>query len=637
MATKTDITLNTRVAQQTEATADRIRSTQLAFMRVESAEGENLEEIHESFKSYKADSWPEDKKRIRESEDKPTHDIARFPNIVDVPFEKDDFQTATFLNLHHQYNRHRKNSFLDQKDTQVFKDGLISGRSHREYALRPNKQDGSFDIVRIERPADEIFIERPFREIDASDSPGHFHVQWKTPDWLKNRYKGKEIDWSGLEIRTKDTIPDRVEETHVLDEYLYPSDERSEPFFDKEKLLVRMIRYWKKRYRTVFRVANLVNPRTVEDANLGIFRSRSEAFQFAIEFLGRIGGEINEQAVDDMITPEEEEYFSYHVISGRVELEWVKDWGDFVPIQHFFPYFANGTYHSLWNRLKDEIQGLNFLWSKLVERLGKIGWQPLLMEEDALAEGQNVTTGMKAWRDGKMVLLASGALNKGKVKIDQDHSLQAIGPYITMIQFMFQNLNEKSGANDPFRGVSPGANTAGIAIERLQQKGAAVVEPIFDNFRSFQRDDIYMEIEMLKRAYLKRPLFTILKMERIIGGATDEDSQDFLQSLQEGKITTAQGERDIDIEKILNLIGVVEYDISISQVAATASLRIASLQAIAQVVGATGIPVPPEVVIELSDFIPPEVKQKWLKGLQNMQVPTGETQPQNNNSFNLGV
>lgn len=645
----TKVDLNPEVSKGTyDNKRERIRETQDRFIRCEDSYEDELKDISDAFRAYvEVDEWPADKKKKREGEGKPTTDVARFTNVVDVlsgnqiirrsqgravAFEKDDLLTADFVNIYLQYRRQKQE--IDHLDSDLFRNGALASRSHREFYLKPNSKDGSMEVYCEERPPDEIFIEKPFRKYDASDALNTFHAQWLSVDTVKAMYGLSDEEAKDLETRQFDEGITMTESTHAAgDEYSYPSDKQPDKFYDREIRQVRLIRRWKKWNKTIFRVVNLINPRSLAEANIGEFDNKQEAMEAAAQFLEQIGQQVTEDQLRDMIDRDTKEAYSYHVISGRVELEWIEEAGDFVPIRHFFGYWVNGKASGLWKRTRDEIISLNFLWNKLIERLGTVGWMPLLLEDDALSEGTQMETALQNWRDMKVVSLAPGAIAKNKVKVEQDHSLQAIGPYISIVEFLTNNLEQKVGANDAFQGIAPGANTAGIAIERLQQRGAAVVEPLMDNFKRFQRASDKMEIMMLNRAYKQRPLHTVVKIERIVGGMIDGTLDGGLKAFGQALNEGSTGDADISIQRILDALDAMDYDIRIDSQAASPSLRIAGLQAMAQLAPVVQVPVPPEIGIELFDFLPEQLKRKWMealaaRGLVLSELPMQQPQPQ---------
>lgn len=627
--------INTKIEDKLVGSAKekRIRLTQRDFKKAVSDDETSQTEVKEGVKAYESNSWPEDIKTEREELKKPVGDIARFPNIVDVisgnqrqgrtemsafAFERDDFRTAEFANAYLKYRRQKQP--LQHENSLGFQNGIITSRAHWEYFLKFNQKDGSLETIRVERPADEVYLERPFREYDGSDSPSTFHVQWTSIEQLEVIY-GK-VDKTKLEVRARESEERRVEKTHLEDEYMFPSDSDPDLFFNKETEQVRLIRRWQRRFKNVFRVWR-PDADSLDNASLGVFDTKAEAKKEASKYLR--ASNIKNVNSDDMISEEEKEFFSYHVISGRLELEWQEEWGDFVPFVHFWCYWANGKSHGLWGRLKDETQHLNFLFAKLEERLGKIGWMPLLLEEDALSEGTDFETAMEHWRDGSGVELASGAISRNKVKVEQDQSLQSIGPYVALVQFFFDNMERKVGATNAFQGESPGANTAGIAIEKLQSKASAVVEPVFDNFRRSLKMDAQIEIKMLDRAFQKRRFFTTMKMERVLGGmierAPEKDPlQDFGAQLQEGTISIpgSPEKQTFDVATILEKMALIEYDINIDETLSTQSLGISILQTIAQL--GEVLPAPPDVLIDLLGFagIPTSIVERW-----KAQIPQG--------------
>ena len=190
----------------------RIAATQKMFVREISEQEGNLEKEERSYNAYFSDSWEKDIKQQRERRKLPVSDVARFASIVDTisgserqnrtdihvfPFEMDDQVTADTLNLYLKY-RNRKESQWHENSL-AYLNAIISRRSHYEFFLRNNPKDGSLETVRIQRPAAEVFIQKPFTDVTAKDSKGTIHAQWIHLDEIKRQFKNKIKDVSLLD------------------------------------------------------------------------------------------------------------------------------------------------------------------------------------------------------------------------------------------------------------------------------------------------------------------------------------------------------------------------------------------------------------------------------------------------------
>lgn len=628
----------------------RVARTQKMFVRTVSEYNEQIKAEKQSYDSYFSDSWNTEIKQKREAKDLPVSDVARFSSVVDTvsgaerqartdirvfPFEKDDQLTADVANLYLKY-RNRKESQWHE-DSLTFINAIVSKRAHYEFFLRNNPNDGSLETVRIQRPASEVFIQKPFRDITASDSKGTFHAQWVHLDELKKQFKGKIPDVSLLDFTPQERKP-TLEISHLLDAYDFPDRKNRDLFFNRDKKMVRVIRWWERRKKNIFRILNPI-PNSFDEILIGTEDSRQKAIQRAIAFMNErpevaidvisnnfieVNGERIVEATsenieiiaNEIIEEQIKDVYSLHVISGRVELGWTEEWGDFLPWTHLFCYFVDGRAGGLHERIKDLIQEVNFIHAKLMERLGTIGKMPMVIEESATDMEDDA---IKAnFEDGGVIWVKDGARNRRAIDILEDKTLSSIPAFIGLEESLNNTIKELTGANDPLQGRSPGANTAGIAIELLQRKGSALIAPILDNFKRFKMESARMEVNMLLRAHELRPNWTSMKLSRIVGGmipqsgGEQEPLANMLKSVDE---ITKEGDDNgvvVLINRILNLMKTMEYDFTIDEQITTPTVRMTILQMLSNIARVLGIPIDPSVIIEMTE-LPQKVKDRLLQ------------------------
>lgn len=630
---------------------ERIKKTQSSFIREYAEQNKDMQREEKSYDAYFSDSWETDIKKQREAANLPVSDVARFASIVDTisgnerqnrsdvsvfPFENDDQQTADVANLYLKY-RNRKESQWHE-DSLAFINAIISKRAHYEYFLRNNPHDGSLETVRILRPASEVLVQKPFREITARDSKGTFHFQWVYVDDLKNQYKGKipveMLDYTPRERRPKTEI------THLLDAYDFPDDQpdNRSMFYDGNRRMVRVIRHWRRYKKSIYRVLN-PSPINFNDILVTTEDSRRDALfaasnmlaerpELALEIIqntriavdGERITEVTNRNVEivaaEMIEEQFKDVYSYQAISGRVELEHKDEWGDFLPWTHLFCYFADGKAGGLYDRIKDLIQEVNFIHAKLMQRLGTMGKMPIVMEEGVTKMKDDAVR--QAFEDGGVIWVEEGAIGSRRYDVLEDKTLNSIPPYLTLEESLNNTMKELTGANDPLQGRSPGANTAGIAIELLQRSGTALIAPMQDNFKRFKMENSRMEILMLVRAYELRPNWTSMKMLRVVGGMIQGDQSQFQklqQVLQETDELTKDGDEQgmiVLMSRILKRMRSMEYDFTMEETVQSPTIRMMTLQMLANTARTLGFAIPPNTIINMTE-LPQKVKDEMVR------------------------
>jgi len=628
---------------------DRVAKVQKAFVREVGEYSEQAEEEEESYRAYFSDSWKTDIKTKREARGLPVSDVARFASVVDTisgnerqnrtdthifPFERDDQLTADVGNLYLKYRNRKEQQW--HADSLAFINAIVSKRAHYEFFLRNNPKDGSLETIRVLRPASEVYVQKPFRDITASDSIGTFHAQWVFVEDVIKQYKEKVKTLGLLDFTPQDRKP-RNEITHLLDAYDFPDLKNNDYFFNKEKTMVRVIRYWRRHRKPIYQIIN-PNPASFKDILIGSEGSKSKAIEKAIAFIAErpeiaIGylqmsplvvdneviNELNDKTIEyvakEFIEEQFKDVYSFHAISGRVELEYEEEYGDFIPWTHMFCYFVDGRAGGLHERIKDLIQEVNFIHAKLMQRLGTMGKMPLGIEEDATEMKPDVIK--QNYEDGGIIIFKPDAIRKNKFHAFEDKTLSSIPAYITLEESLNNTIKELTGANDPLQGRSPGANTAGIAIELLQRTGSALIAPTLDNYKRFKMENARMEVEMLLRAYKLRPQLTAYKLVRVVGAMLNLPGQQqskLAEVMQQVDQTTEEGDELGMVTFMLSLLERMrgmEYDFTIDEFIHSPSLRFAQLQQLSTMASSLAFPVDPSAIIESME-LPQQLKDRLL-------------------------
>ena len=237
---------------------DRTVFVQDAFVKEVKDYSGQLEQEEDAHKAYFSDSWKTKVKQARTDKGLPVSDVARFASIVDTisgnerqnrtdvtvhPFEKNDQTLADLANNYLKY-RNRKGSQWHENSL-AFINAIISRRAHYEFYLRNNTNDGSLETVRVQRPASDVFVQRPFRDITGADSKGTIHAQWVYVDDLVRQFKNKIPNIHMLDTQ-HDSGRMQTEISHLLDSYDFPDKKEDKLFFKRNRKMVRTLRWWRR-------------------------------------------------------------------------------------------------------------------------------------------------------------------------------------------------------------------------------------------------------------------------------------------------------------------------------------------------------------------------------------------------------
>lgn len=601
---------------------ERIRESQYLFVDTIGRMEEELNEIDQAERAYFGDAWPQSVRRERDASRLPTTDINEFAPKVDLisgnqrqsrresrlmSFESDDERKSDLFGLWLKYVNRKNNGWY--YDSEMFQNGLIVGRCHKEYYW-DFSADPFGELKFIVWPADEILIDPDFTDYNTLDGDAkyRFHIQWIEPRQLARKYKGHDLDWTGIEY-----VGDRHEHQtrrHLTkdqdDRYDFPSD-RKPSLFWKERRWVRLIRLWRYDYKPVFRILD-ANAPTPEMVHVGDFDTKREAELFFLKMVA-LGRPIE----GFQIIAEQVRYCSYHVFSGRTEIEWQPDIGNFWPWVDFFAIKVNGKVTGLWNRAKDRQQWINYLHSKLLERLGRIGHQPIFIEEGITVDKLNIS---QALRDGQPIVVREGTLSKGTLPfhIVEDKSLSSIGPLVSLEESHKNDMKSATGAGDVQSGRAPGSVTAASAFALLNEQGAKILQMYTDNIKMTQAINVKLQLLMLYQMYKQRPNLIKMKLRRILGGMLKQEADQGVKEFFE--------DREVDLDSLLMSLGQMDYDIHESEAAGGAFERAMQLQELQLLRNGFGVMVPPETAIDAMSSLPVHTKDMLKRGVQQvMQNP----------------
>ena len=177
-----------------------------------------------------------------------------------------------------------------------------------------------------------------------------------------------------------------------------------------------------------------------------------------------------------------------------------------------------------------------------------------------------------------------------------------------------QDMRDLSGVNPEMLGVGVPASASGRAIELRQKQAVTQIAALFDNLRSTKKQVLQRFWGTKGRKGLVQQYYDSEKTFRITqpGGGT-------------GFITVNQKISELDpvtgeaIERTLNDLSVGEFDIVVTDTPATATQRLANYYMLIDMAN-SGIPVPPEVMLEATDIGDKEAIKKIMQDQKIAQM-----------------
>lgn len=158
-----------------------------------------------------------------------------------------------------------------------------------------------------------------------------------------------------------------------------------------------------------------------------------------------------------------------------------------------------------------------------------------------------------------------------------------------------------------------GSAKSGVAIQRRQMSGLIGNEFLFDNFSMAKRRVGRILVSMIQQIY------TPERILRIIQNEAERD-----QSLQIGgspyaivNPETGQvvGDRREELLELLNNEDITKYDAMVAESPWSPSIRMETFMTLMQL-AQTGVPVPPQIIMEIFPNLPTELKNQAIQALQ---------------------
>jgi hypothetical protein len=363
--------------------------------------------------------------------------------------------------------------------------------------------------------------------------------------------------------------------------------------FKKATKQVRLVRCWRKHWDIEYIVRDKERPQDMRKL------TEKEAKEF----------DFKENPTLDVISRRRPRY-SFHMISGGVELERIEDIHlKSFPIVTFHPYYVEGVFFSMVDLVKDRQLQINKTDSVMHDYISRIPKLGAMAEESAFANEMDRTR-FENSRVGDSIVFQDGALVNGKVTFPGVHGLEIIGYYNGLKEVMKEEFKEIGGVHDVLQGIKPKGAESGIAFQILRNQGITVLEPIFDNFLATKKQMGRIEVEMIQK------FFPPEKIDRILGSVAqrykNEDFANIWAMAQDDETARA---------KLVETLMTTNYDLVLDESVTTPVVRQANSGILMEMMKA-GLPVDPQVLIDSTD-LSEDLKERMKVYIQNMQQIQG--------------
>lgn len=269
---------------------------------------------------------------------------------------------------------------------------------------------------------------------------------------------------------------------------------------------------------------------------------------------------------------------------GHTILEHINDPFDGIqkyPFFRFVPYWVNGYCKSVMDDLKDPARQVNKAMSQVLHHLNLSANSGWIADEDAVEDFS--------------VLEDFGSTPGIVIKKRRGRQLERIEPtnisqgHLGISGVASQKLKIISGINTDLLGHTPEKEESGRAMWMRHQQGLTTSEIIFDNYR--------YTLKMMAEALLEVIRFTNIYSE-----------SDVRQILGREK------EKQLNYQ-LYKLRKLGKYGIKVSESPYSPTVKQANFRSLLEA-AQSGVPIPPELIIELSDF--PQ-KAKLMQMLQQQK------------------
>lgn len=264
------------------------------------------------------------------------------------------------------------------------------------------------------------------------------------------------------------------------------------------------------------------------------------------------------------------------------------------PLTRFAPYWADGQCLGVVENLKDPQREFNKRRSQILHILNQTANSGYFVPREAAVDTDKLE---KEGAAAGTIIEYSGG---------KQHQPEKIAPnvipvgHLTAAQLNKQDIQDISGLNPDltqFSGDEANKGQSGIAIQRKQQMGMLVSQPIFNNYNKFIREFGLTLMEFIR----KGNVYTAEEVVEII-----EDSE--MENISPQQILAA-----------ISSWKVGQYGCKLEIKPTSPTIRLANFDQLMAIATNVGLPIPIEILMEYTDIPNKEKAIKLFKQQQSIQ------------------
>lgn len=470
------------------------------------------------------------------------------------PVEETDEAVAQLANG--AFKHYRRKARIDRNEIECFEHMAKAGRSLLHFYI--SGEDPFKPEIKSKRIHGRDFWLDPISvEYDMSDARFIFVDKWFAGDELKSVVPELNLD----EIsQFSNAHPDM------------PS------FFSQEREKYRITECWYRKYDEVFWIKNPMTGRSE-----ALTRTQFLAFKRAVQK----GIMLPDKTMvpNDVVNNYHKRWrknIYYCIFSANKVIEKGQS-----PYQHNeFPYVLYGGYkdddENRWfgaiSMMKDPQRGINTMRRQLQYLLQNSPKNLLIHETGAILDIDKYEK--KSAEPGFHMEVAQGAVSGKRFVFTSQPQISPV--YGQIFQMDSQTMKDASGIQDSLLGIQTTSREPGVTVRMRQETGLAVLFLMFDNFRESKLQGGRQLLSLIQQYCTD---------EEIIRIEGEEGAQ--LLKINSQKNPQLTGFNDITIGK---------YDLVIEESLENATMRMATLQMLADFGQQNPGSIPPEMIIEYSDL-----------------------------------
>ena len=569
-------------------------------------EGESRRLADESEDFYKGTQWKASDKAALNSEQRAALTINEIAPKIDIlsgyqrqnrsdihylPVEEGSAAVADILNALVK-NICEQNSF-EYSETEVFEDMMKAGRGH--YNVYIDREDDPQGDIVIERfPRSEVWF-GPHEKKDASDAEYVIKSKWVSIGWIKAQWPDKLKD-----IFPDDTLVDDKNAPHIRVPGLqYEVSQNSidtafgadVDFVDVKRKEYRLIECQRKEYRRVPVAANATD---------GFYQNIEGASSEQLAKLKTIPGVVIIRQRKGRVR------VTTIIANALLRDEYPEDLPNNFSV---IPAYAYKHGNHWWGKIegaKDPQRELNKRHSQLIDILNKVSAYGWFIDDSTFATPHEAE---KFRRQSAKAGFVQDVRDTNKIP-RQAEGVRFPTEMANLVEISKTNIQQILNVNPELLGLNSRAES-GVAIVEKKRQGLLGNEFLFDNLNLSKKILGRVLVALIRRCY------NTDRIMRVLANINERTPVEIAgQALGQWNSE--------DIRRILEDADLTKYDVVVAESQFSPTNRIANFIAWSSL-ASQGLPVPPEMLIELSDL--PD-KQKYLDRIQQQMQAQQQAEQQ---------